>query len=119
MGIQNRLLLKRVKERSHISDSGILIIQVKSASHQLFLIPETFNILSINNYYETCESSWRIKGRIKSSWLERVENPHSEFSISAEIHLKAKMKRTISRRPNRCDPSWRWKGKCLTLLDLR
>ena len=96
MGIQNRLLLKRVKERSHISDSGILIIQVKSASHQLFLIPETFNILSINNYYETQESSWRIKWRIKLSWLERVENPHSEFSISAEIHLKARTKRTIS-----------------------
>ena len=92
MGIQNRLLLKRVKERSHISDSGILIIQVKSASHQLFLVPETFNILSINNYYETQESSQRIK----LSWLNRVENPHSEFSIFAEIHLKARTKRTIS-----------------------
>ena len=96
MGIQNRLLLKGIKERSHISDSGILIIQIKSASHQLFLIPETFNILSINNYYETQESSWRIKWRIKLSWLERVENPHPEFSISAEIHLEAKTKRTIS-----------------------
>ena len=96
MGIQNRLLLKRIEERSHIQILEFSLFLVKSASHQLFLIPETFNILSTNNYYETQESSWRIKWRIKLSWLERVENPHSEFSISAEIHLKARTKRTIS-----------------------
>ena len=92
MGIQNRLLLKRIEERSHIQILEFSLFLVKSASHQLFLIPETFNILSINNYYETQESSRRIK----LSWLKRVENPHSEFSISAEIHLKARTKRTIS-----------------------
>ena len=92
MGIQNRLLLKRIEERSHIQILEFSLFLVKSASHQLFLIPETFNILSINNYYETQESSRRIK----LSWLKRVENPHSEFSIFAEIHLKARTKRTIS-----------------------